>query len=147
MDLNFAVKQGSRDDEVGERDWSQVNGKINAVIPLQDEAGPFASRLRLFSWVNLKKEYSEPGTLWPAWPGQCSKAGASAWWLAFPLFENVWSDALGFANVKLLACKKWDLTCGVENHCKAFFPSSWVDMKPCINALISNNFYEEILII
>ena len=49
MDLNFAVKQGSRDDEVGERDWSQVNGKINAVIPLQDEAGPFASRLRLFS--------------------------------------------------------------------------------------------------
>ena len=55
MDLNFAVKQDLRDDEVGERDWSQVNGKINAVIPLQDEAGPFAARLRLFSWVNLEK--------------------------------------------------------------------------------------------
>ena len=49
MDLNFAVKQDLRDDEVGERDWSQVNRKINAVIPLQDEAGPFATCLLLFS--------------------------------------------------------------------------------------------------
>jgi len=91
---NFAVKQGLRDDEVGERDWSQVNGKINAVIPLQDEAGPFAARLGHF--------------------GQLDQA-------------SVVQGELQLGDLPF--------PCGVENHCKALFPSVWVDVKPCINAL------------
>ena len=54
MDLNFAVKQDLRDDEVGERDWSQVNWKVDAVISFQNEACPFATCLDWFFLISVQ---------------------------------------------------------------------------------------------
>ena len=33
-----------------------------------------------------------------------------------------------------------DVTCGIENHCKALFLSTWVHVEPSIDALVYNTF-------
>ena len=40
--------QGLHDNKVRQRDWGQVNWKINAVIPLEDETCPFSTCLDWF---------------------------------------------------------------------------------------------------
>ena len=52
------------------------------------------------------------------------------WSPVSPLFEiqmsvNPWNE---------------DVTCGIENHCKALFLSTWVHMEPGIDALVYNTF-------